>query len=483
MTIPRVHYRERQVLRKNDLIEEQRYRMRMLRAHQVTAHTWGIVNGLQLVGADAQLVVKAGVAVDGYGRFLTLSDDLTIDGKLIKNQLGEDDFDVWLTYWQQLDDNNRWQEEARLRLTEAASEPIAPRDLDRLGVDSLPIGDEETTANSVWPVYLGRVAFEPENLTILASKRPYTHLKSSQLATPSGEVQLGVGREQLDDPVHFNVSIDGQPRLTVDGQGKTAVYAKTHLQKEMVLESGSQLYFDQSIASPEVAAPWNLYKTAVVTEKKVTNQLRVELFHPGDKGNPADNQLVVGYWDDDQFVKCFQVGADKTVTVYKNVEMQPGKQINEGPVEMDLADERFAATLLGNMVSGMSSAAPQVDAIYNMPFEIRVALSSSPNNEDLTFDYTVTISNLTEAEVTNIQLLELQVIEGRSQKERTSENVLESLGKEDGTFSEKTAIFPDLPVNQKIMMIVSVIGTMPNGEQRQATATTNIVVQKKPKKK
>ncbi len=489
--IPRVHYRERQVLRKNDLIEEQRYRLLMQRAHFSGLHAWGIATGLRLVAAEDELLVTAGVAVDGYGRFLTLSDDLTIALPLMMEQLGDGVFDVWLTYWQWLNDQNRWQEEVRIRLTEAqldeTGQPVAvaPRDLDESKVDDsvdvLAQGELGLAANQEWPVYLGQVSIdETAGLTVLAPQRPYTHLRTGQLTTPTGEVQIQVGNELTQDPIRFAVSVDGQPGLTVDVQGKTAVHANAHLQQEMTLESGSPLYFDKPIAAPEVAAPWQLYRTAVATEKKALAQLRLELFHPGDKGNPADNQWVVGYWDGNDFIKCFQVAADKTVTVFNDVMMQPGKQVNEGPVEMDLADERFAATLLGNMVSGMSTAAPQVDAIYNTPLEIKLTSLSSPNSRDLTFTYTVSISNLMETAIQNIRFLELQVVEGRSQKERHSTNMIESLSKGVSQVNEQSEIFPDLQPNQKITLIVTAIGTMISGEQVQATATKNLIVQPPP---
>ncbi len=484
--IPRVHYRERQVLRKNDLIEEQRYRLHMQRTHFSGLHTWGITTGLKLAAAEDVLLVTAGVAVDGYGRFLTLSDDLTIALPLMMEQLGAGVFDVWLTYWQWLNDQNRWQEEVRIRLTEAPldetgqPEAVVPRDLDVLKADELAQGKLEPAANKEWPVYLGRVSIETTGCTVLAAQRPYTYLRTGQLTTPTGEVQIQLGNEQIQDPIRFAVSVDGRPHLTVDVQGKTAVHAKAHLQQEMALESGSPLYFDEPVAVPEVAAPWQLYRTAVATEKKAMAQLRLELFHPGDKGNPADNQWVVGYWDGNDFIKCFQVAADKTVTVFNDVMMQPGKQVNEGPVEMDLADERFAATLLGNMVSGMSTAAPQVDAIYNTPLEIKLTSLSSPNSRDLTFTYTVSISNLMETAIQNIRFLELQVVEGRSQKERHSTNMIESLSKGASQINEQSEIFPDLQPNQKITLIVTAIGTMISGEQVQATATKNLIVQPPP---
>jgi len=97
--ITRVHFYPKQYLRLQDFEDEQRYHLTRLRQHQIGHHSWGIVRGLELLRNldDTLLVVKPGVAVDGYGRLLVLNYEYTLQEAEFDRR-GANELDVWLVY-------------------------------------------------------------------------------------------------------------------------------------------------------------------------------------------------------------------------------------------------------------------------------------------------------------------------------------------------------------------------------------------------
>src|SRR4029079_2144301 len=66
------------------------------RRHSIGHHGWGIVNGLELTETTEGLVVQPGIAVDGYGRELIVSEPLEVSiAALAQFKTG---VDVWLVY-------------------------------------------------------------------------------------------------------------------------------------------------------------------------------------------------------------------------------------------------------------------------------------------------------------------------------------------------------------------------------------------------
>ena len=72
-TPSRVNYIDGQYLRRQDFADEQSYQLALRRRHNIGHHSWGIVIGLDLVQEDGALVVRPGMAIDGYGRELLLA--------------------------------------------------------------------------------------------------------------------------------------------------------------------------------------------------------------------------------------------------------------------------------------------------------------------------------------------------------------------------------------------------------------------------
>ena len=73
-------YFDGQLLQAEDFIAEQRYHRLARRRHNTAMHDWGIVSGLEVrSGADHQIVVHPGFAVDANGHDIDLAHPLTLD--------------------------------------------------------------------------------------------------------------------------------------------------------------------------------------------------------------------------------------------------------------------------------------------------------------------------------------------------------------------------------------------------------------------
>src|ERR1041384_7793157 len=66
-----------QFLIDRDFIAEQDYHNDLRRLHNISLHTWGIVNGLEVTptSTPGQVQVSAGMAIDNLGREIVITDD------------------------------------------------------------------------------------------------------------------------------------------------------------------------------------------------------------------------------------------------------------------------------------------------------------------------------------------------------------------------------------------------------------------------
>jgi len=128
----RGRFRERQILGADDLTTEQEFQTAHRRRHNIGSHRWGIVTGLTLTTSTGSPRVEPGMAVDGYGRELLVPEPVPLPPDAF-DCLKSEQLDVWLVYGRDPEmtpqrgrwacgpgQENRWREEARLRLTPAA---------------------------------------------------------------------------------------------------------------------------------------------------------------------------------------------------------------------------------------------------------------------------------------------------------------------------------------------------------------------------
>ena len=80
MSIKRLKYFNHQFLREQDFAAEQAYHVAMRRLHNRSLHGWGVVEGLEVrKKSDREISIEPGIAVDGQGREIVLSNAVVRD--------------------------------------------------------------------------------------------------------------------------------------------------------------------------------------------------------------------------------------------------------------------------------------------------------------------------------------------------------------------------------------------------------------------
>jgi hypothetical protein len=502
MTVLRVRYRERQILRQRDLSDEKRYQMGMRRRHNIAHHGWGIVTGLGLVADDDLLQIEPGLAVDGYGRQLVLPQAVEIgldvlDCEALGGALYPRHIDVWLLYARQPEihgqngrypcgpgQHNRWREEARVRLEVASDEPVPPRRPAAVAVSDRDFGPHRSPPDDPareWPIYLGRIRCTEQGVEVdQEAARPYATLYGATVTAPSGRARLQVENERAGARRVFAVSTaeaDGtyQDRLTIGRSGDTVVYGHTRIHGDLVLPQSAGLVFTPLPAPPEAAAPWQIYHTAVSPdEKRTSHQLRFEIGHPGDEGDPRRYKLAVGYCEAaDTFSPCFSVRADGSVII--NGDLDLDGELIEGPIQADPSDPRFAGALLDSWLGGIASAANKVDAFYSNALEITFE-TQLPDNiaADSTLSYTVLVKNTGDDLLENIRVVEIISVTGGSQ-ERSVIGTDSSLNAGASRTFNRDYDVPDAP-GETITLLVTAMATRQDGRLLQSTVSRTIPI-------
>ncbi len=219
----RVNYFEKQYLRRQDFSDEQAYHVAQRRRHNIAHHSWGIVLGLELALEEGgAIVVRPGMAIDGYGRELVLPAKRAIEASEFI-RLGSNRLDVWLFYENSLgspapagyvacgDDSQsfyRTSETPRVFLERASASRVKARRPKLVSPAQLDATNQlQTTDNPliVWPVYLGRVTYVPEDsdpakqFLIDASDRTYAGVMAETLDHPANPARVELGKTSSQD--------------------------------------------------------------------------------------------------------------------------------------------------------------------------------------------------------------------------------------------------------------------------------------------
>jgi hypothetical protein len=217
-TVSRVHYFDKQFLRVDEFVDEQLYQLALRRRHNVTLHTWGIASGLELAHENGALVVRPGLAIDGYGREVLLEDKKPLDPGAF-DDLDTDRLDVWIVYDRQdvgdvpagygscvpgasgpaYRSNEVPQVLVELPLddspVDARRPPNVPADV--LDAAVPPMSDDP---NDMWRVYLGRIIrLGPTQFTIDGSQRLYAGLVGETVDHPANPTRVEVGKQSSVD--------------------------------------------------------------------------------------------------------------------------------------------------------------------------------------------------------------------------------------------------------------------------------------------
>ncbi len=403
MTIVRPRFSEGQFLGFEDLVAEQSHRDEAARRHRIGHHRWGVVAGLDLVAQVGSFTVEPGFAVDGYGRRLIVAAPVEVDLDVSSSGIR----DVWLA----LSAGEGGAPASSVCLVPSGTvDPRCPPGVPATSYDGAPHDGVPPAAS--WPVYLGRVTWVGSVVTASEDRRVSAGLTGEGVRAPSGRASLQIGAESGSDPRRFAVltevvpppSDDGDeapaplppsPQLVVDRGGDVEVCGTSDLNGDVTVTPAAHLprrahagVEFRAATLPVAAAPWSVYRTQVERDGRQVNQLRVEIAHPGDEGDPARNRFVVGVITGGAFSPCLSVDADCRVVVHDDLEVKG--LLVEGVIDADPSDPRFAAATAESFVQGSVGGANQADAFYAAEVTVTVTSDEVPV-DGTTFDYTVTV--------------------------------------------------------------------------------------------
>jgi hypothetical protein len=343
-TLPsRVHYFPQQYLRRQDFSDEQAYQIALRRRHNIAHHSWGIVIGLDLAVEEGQLLVRPGFAIDGYGRELFLPAKFPISTGEFR-RLNSNRLDVWLNYDATADSPPppgylscdpahpgayyRTNETPRISLERAPVSRVnarQPKPVPPALADSPAQLQTPDDPRVLWPVYLGRMTFSPEEadpqkqILIDASDRPYAGIVAEAIDNPADAVRVEVGRvadrpdrrtiagttvtynktsprafaifvpPATTDPQASSLQLD--PRFEIDTSGKNFLRGATTLHGNLELAGGAVQFPEPAHVDDSITRlnP-SIYRASV----NPNDELRIDL------GDLANNPVfVIGFTADD----------------------------------------------------------------------------------------------------------------------------------------------------------------------------------------
>lgn len=231
MSILRVHYRERQRLSADDLRLEQDYRLALGGRHVLAHHDWGVVRGLRLtVDAGGAHILTPGVAVDGYGREIVVTEDLPID------LAGLDQSKCWLILLHYCEDAlHRCPGEPPARLRPRPVLAVSARYAEPQAAE--PDFAHARAAGAAgfapWPVVVARYGAGCLPAKDHARTRYVSH-RAAQVVAPSARAFMQLGSANRRDFHHFLLSTADEggalaKRIGIDRGGALHVWRPLHI--------------------------------------------------------------------------------------------------------------------------------------------------------------------------------------------------------------------------------------------------------------
>lgn len=408
-TVPRVNFFDKQFLRVDEFRDEQSYQLAARRRHNVTQHTWGIVAGLEITREEGALVVRPGIAVDGYGRELLLSDKKRLAPEKF-DALGTEQLDAWLVYGRRDGEaapggyagcgQNGGREAYRSQetpqillerplsnLVDARRPPGVPAEL--FDAQLPPASDNP---NEMWRVYLGRITrLAPDEFTFDISRRPYAGLVGQVVDHPANATRVEIGKQPLADderviggvtyvyqkdanaqagqlrrfavfiPDDSEASLERQqevrlaPRLEIRQDGLMRLRGRSVVNGNLRITDGSVQFVNTKTSTASVASQEPaIYRT----KDNAADQLRVDL----GASNTLNREFVIGFsTEDGKFTPCLKLelksttGLDKPtpyVTIFGDLKVE-GKI--EGEVRQRTVTQDAVNALLASFQSGVAA--------------------------------------------------------------------------------------------------------------------------------
>lgn len=406
--VARVHFHPQQFLRAQDFDDEQSYHLSMHRRHNIAHHSWGILEGLDLVvdEVDGLPYAMAGLAVDGFGREIVMPERTRIPTDRFDDP-AVTALDVWVAYsrapgegpppgYAACEDGDsfyRWVERPLLRL-ETGEEGD---DSDRRHPPGVRPGDDPFPASRTapeegeWLIFLGQVKVDRAGAKKTYSAdldgRPLADLVGARIEAPSGRAIVQIGAERRDDPNRFAVfvpeadsNVDPLPaRLSIDAAGDTSIRGNVEVAGDLTIREGA-LEFPVGTARRADTTPWRIYHHHRSTPDQDTLRLQFERPATGPRGR---NRVAIGTWGKpsgggpEAFQACLVVDDDCNVTIHGNLVVQ-GQIQAETTVAGQLSEEarRFA---LGAYMAGVGGAGSPLDILrLGSPEAMVAAISGEP---------------------------------------------------------------------------------------------------------
>jgi hypothetical protein len=318
--ITRLNYYQRQFLNAQDFLDEQAYHRGMRRRHNIGQHTWGIVEGLELLEkpreGDPPFVdvwIQPGMAIDGFGREIFVLQPIKLDSTLLDAFANLLHREVWIAFDEEKGDQkgtglercdpsngfSRLRENALPVIEPLAPThdpiivagvevqfPAVPAQGDLVIPEDLSVPQQQITNPDTrkWLIRLGSVnwdgslgvkKFRPAAADRLMEGREYVSVIASQVMSPSDTLRLAPRVTPKDADAADFASVDG--RLQVNGR----IVAKAD-----VFLHGGKLSF-QSAAGLDEGAPLWMQRLPAVAQ----HELRI---HIGDSDSEPKNRLTVG---------------------------------------------------------------------------------------------------------------------------------------------------------------------------------------------
>jgi hypothetical protein len=405
----RVHYFDKQFLRVNEFTDEQLYQLAARRRHNVTEHAWGIVSGLDLAQeSDGGLVVRPGVAIDGYGREVLLTDKKSLAPQTF-DDLGTDRLDAWIVY-DRRDDANvpsgygscvpgaagaayRSDEVPQILLERSVGDVVDPRRPPGVPTSVLDaqIPQMSDDPKDIWRVYLGRIIrLGAGQYSVDGTQRTYVGLVGETVDHPANATRLEVGKQSLADvsrvvdgvtyvyqkgedpqrktsrrfavfvPEDITTADQQQsqtlaPRLEILGDGTIRMRGQTVVNGSLRIAGGALQFVDAAdFTVGNAPSDPSVYRV----KESGDDQLRVDL---GTEGT-LNRQFVIGFSSaDGSFTTCLKLELKDTtgsgtmapvVTIFGDLKVD-GQLIGQY-VPRTLSQEALAA-LLGSFQSGVAA--------------------------------------------------------------------------------------------------------------------------------
>ncbi|HKQ04342.1 MAG TPA: hypothetical protein VJ464_04365 [Blastocatellia bacterium] len=354
--VPRVHFFDKQFLRVDEFRDEQLYQLAARRRHNVAHHSWGIVLGLEIAQEDGAVIVRPGMAIDGYGRELVLPDkEYLAEGAF--DDLGADRLDVWLVYSRRdgeaapegyggcgpagARDAYRSDEVPRVIVERPVSNTVdarrPPGVQESVLSSKVPLISDDD--NDRWRVYLGRIIRLPDGTIMIDSaQRSYVGLVGEVIDHPANGARLEIGKQSSNNDkrnigevtYEYEKGEDAQrkqsrrfaifvpeadvsgsaeqqvkisPRFDILQSGVMRIRGRTIINGNLQITDGAVQFNEPASFSPE-NAPQKPSIYRITSTAGGGDQLRIDL----GSENTIDREFVIGFSNEEgEFVTCLKL--------------------------------------------------------------------------------------------------------------------------------------------------------------------------------